>query len=84
MAQVYEIEPYINTSYLLKSPSQNYALISYLDENGYLLVDNGKLNPVFSYQPGVLKKKYGIDLNELINKYPLDIEKFKKNEGKKI
>ena len=59
MAEYYKIDDHINTQFLLYSPSQNYALINYLIENDNPLVINEKLNPIFSYQPGVLRKKYG-------------------------
>ena len=70
LAEEYGISDNINVNFLLKSPSQDYALIRYLEENNIPLVKNGKLNPIFTYQPGVLKRKYGFDLNELIKKYP--------------
>lgn len=44
IANFYQIEEYINTSFLLFSPSQNYALIKYLEENNLPLVENNKLN----------------------------------------
>ena len=44
IANFYQIEGYINTSFLLFSPSQNYALIKYLEENNLPLVENNKLN----------------------------------------
>ena len=69
MAEQYQIENYINTSFLLFSPSQNYALINYLLDNNLPLVIDNKLNTIFGKQPNVLKKKYKIDLKELMNKY---------------
>ena len=82
LAEKYNIDRYLNTSYLcLKSPSQNYALISYLIDNGYDLIVENKLNSVFSYQPYLLKEKFNIDLNELIKKYPFDEEKVLGSEG---
>ena len=39
-----------------------------------------KLNPIFSYQPGVLRKKYGIDIKVLMDKYPIP----EKNMGGKV
>ena len=69
MAEEYQIENYINTSFLLLSPSQNYALINYLLDNNLSLVIDNKLNTIFGKQPNVLKKKYKIDLKELMNKY---------------
>ena len=72
MAEEYQIENYINTSFLLLSPSQNYALINYLLDNNLPLVIDNKLNTIFSKQPIVLKKKYGIDIKELMKKYPYE------------
>ena len=80
MAEYYKIDDHINTQFLLYSPSQNYALINYLIENDNPLVINEKLNPIFSYQPGVLRKKYGIDIKVLMDKYPIP----EKNMGGKV
>ena len=71
MAEYYKIDDHINTNFLLHSPSQNYALINYLIENDNPLVINEKLNPIFSYQPGVLRKKYGINIKVLMDRYPI-------------
>ena len=59
MAEYYKIDGYLNTSFLLFSPSQNFALINYLNDNNMPLIENDKFNMVFGKQPGVLKKKYG-------------------------
>ena len=83
MVEYYEIDRHLNVNFLLKSPSQNYALINYFEDNGIPLVIDGKLNSLFSYQPGVLKKKYNIDINELIMKYPFDTEQFNIDKGEK-
>ena len=83
LAEENGIDKYLSTKYLLKSPSQDYALIQYFNENNIPLVIDNKLNSMFSYQPGALKKKYNIDLDELIKKYPLSIEKYN-NGGKKL
>ena len=72
MAEEYQIENYINTSFLLLSPSQNYALINYLIDNNFPLVIDNKLNTIFGKHPNVLKKKYGIDIKELMKKYPYE------------
>ena len=78
MAEEYEIDDYLTTKFLLAAPSQNYAKINYLLDNDCLLVEDDKLNRIFSYQPCVLKKRFGIDLKELMNKYPFD--GYKENE----
>ena len=78
------IDKYLNTSFLLFSPSQNYAIIQYLIDNNMSLIIDEKLNPIFGKQPGLLKKKYGVDIKELIVKYPLDLEEFKIDGGKKL
>ena len=80
MAEHYQIDNYVNTAFLLHSPSQNYALINYLTESSTPLVIKEKLNPIFSYQPGVLRKKYGIDIKILMDKYPIP----EKNTGGKV
>ena len=73
LAEKYNFSECISTQYLLKSPSQNYAIIRYCLDNGYDLIDHdGKLYYMFSYQPGVILKKSGIKLNDLIEQYPLD------------
>ena len=79
LAEEYQIDNYLNTSFFILSPSQNYALINYLIDNNLPLVIGEKLNPIFGKQPGVLKKRYNIDVKELIKKYPLN----KKIEGKR-
>ena len=76
LAEKYCLTDYINTSFLLFSPSQNYALIKYLEEINKPLIIEGKLNPIFGKQPGVLLKKYGIDLKIYMSKYPIDELKF--------
>ena len=78
IAEYYEIDEYLNTSFLLVSPSQNFALINYLSDNNIPLIINGKLNSIFGKQPGFLKKKYGIDVKEQIKEY--DLSKFDFNE----
>ena len=83
IAELYSIDKYLSTSFLLFSPSQNYAKIQYLKEHNIPLVSNEKLNPIFGLQPGTIKKKYGIDINELIIKYPLNIEEIKNMDGGK-
>ena len=69
LAEQYGFEKYITTNYLIKSPTQNFALIKYLLNNSMSIVETEKLNSIFSYMPGVLLKKYGIDLKELIKIY---------------
>ena len=81
MAEYYKIDGYLNTSFLLFSPSQNFALINYLNDNNMPLIENDKLNMVFGKQPGVLKKKYGIDIKEQMLKY--DFSKFSFDEDTK-
>ena len=71
LAEQYDIDKYLNTSFLIFSPSQNYAIINYLLDNNQPLVVDGKLNSIFGKQPGLLKKKYGIDIKELIEKYQI-------------
>ena len=81
MAEYYKIDGYLNTSFLLFSPSQNFALINYLNDNNIPLIENDKLNMVFGKQPGILKKKYGIYIKEQMLKY--DFSKFSFDEDTK-
>ena len=81
MAEYYKIDGYLNTTFLILSPSQNFALINYLNDNNMPLIENDKLNMVFGKQPGFLKKKYGIDIKEQMLKY--DFSKFSFNEDTK-
>ena len=81
MAEYYKIDGYLTTTFLILSPSQNFALINYLNDNNIPLIENDKLNKVFGKQPGVLKKKYGIDIKEQMLKY--DFSKFSFDEDTK-
>ena len=81
MAEYYKIDGYLTTTFLILSPSQNFALINYLNDNNIPLIENDKLNMVFGKQPGVLKKKYGIDIKEQMLKY--DFSKFSFDEDTK-
>ena len=81
LAEENNIDGFLNTSFLLFSPSQNYALIQYLKENNLPLIIDGKLNPIFGKQPGLLKKKYNIDIKELIQKYTYEENAKKINGG---
>ena len=81
MAEYYKIDGYLNTTFLILSPSQNFALINYLNDNNIPLIENDKLNMVFGKQPGFLKKKYGIDIKEQMLKY--DFSKFSFDEDTK-
>ena len=82
-AEQYGFEDYINIKYLLKSPSQNYALINYLLDDNYNIVENGKLNSVFEYRPGEMKKRFNVDLKDLMIKYPLEEKEEKKETGRR-
>ena len=81
MAEYYRIDGYLTTTFLILSPSQNFALINYLNDNNIPLIENDKLNMVFGKQPGLLKKKYGIDIKEQMLKY--DFSKFNFDEAVK-
>ena len=78
IAEYYEIDEYLTTSFLLVAPSQSFALINYLNDNNIPLIINEKLNSIFGKQSGLLKKKYGIDIKEQMKKY--DLSKFDFNE----
>lgn len=82
IAENYNIDQYLNTSFLLFSPAHNYALIQYLNENYIPLIIEERPNPIFGKQPIILRKKYGIDINKLIIKYPLKIKDIGKGKQK--
>ena len=84
LAENYGVEECLNTKFLIHSPSQNYALIRYLKENDIPLIIKGKLNSIFGYQPVVLKKKYNIDLNTLMDMYPFNEQELYEKEGLNI
>ncbi len=81
MAEYFNIDDKLNTTFLLKSPSQIYALIKLLEERHESLIVNGKLNAKFGYQPGILLNTYEIDLKEGIKKYPFDETILDKKDG---
>lgn len=60
-----ELETYIKTNDLRKSPLQIQTIYDYLIDNHLNVVVEDKLNPIFRVTPSVLKKKYGIDLKNL-------------------
>ena len=72
MAQEYHIDEYISSTFFLLSPSQNYAVINYLLDSGIPLIINNKLNSLIGKNGAVLSKKFGIDLKELMKKYPYE------------
>ena len=72
MAQYYHIDEYISSTFFLLSPSQNYAVINYLLDSGIPLVINNKLSSLIGKKGAVLSKKFGIDLKELMKKYPYE------------
>lgn len=76
IAEYYHIDDALVVGYLLKSPSQVYALINYIIGAGLNLVEDGKVNAMFNYMPGYLKKHFNIDLKALVRKYPIDASIF--------
>lgn len=70
LAHNYGIAEYLNTGFIISSPSQNYAIINYLIDNNEPLIINNKLNPLFGKQPGYLLKRYKVNIKELMEKYP--------------
>ena len=81
IAEHFNIDDKLTTSFLLKSPSQIYAIIRVLEERHEPLIVNGKLNAKFGVQPGRLLSKYGIDLKETIKRYPFDESILDKKDG---
>ena len=78
LAEEHQIDKNLTTSFFLFSPSQNYALIRFLEDKKRSLVIDGKLNPIFGKAPGRLKSKYGIDLKELMKEYPYEVKEGEK------
>lgn len=72
IAEEHEIDHYLSSSFLMKSPSQVYALIRHLEDNNIPLVTDNKLNPIFSCQPIIMKKRHGVDLKTLMKLYPYE------------
>ncbi len=82
IAEEYEIDPYLTTSFLKSSPSQNYALIHYLIETNQPLVIHQKINPIFGKQSSQLKRNYQIDIKDLMIQYPYKKGRAKEGEKK--
>jgi hypothetical protein len=74
LAEKYSLSKYLNTVFLISSPSQIYALINYMLENNIPLVIDERLNPLFRKTPSVLKLKHGIDVKALMQAYPFNYE----------
>ena len=55
------------------------GIYDYLLDNNIPLIENGKINSIFAYQPSVILQKYGIDLKQLMEIYPYE-ERKDKNE----
>ncbi|MBR2786442.1 MAG: hypothetical protein IKD76_02980 [Clostridia bacterium] len=81
MAEYFNIDDKLTTNFLLKSPSQNYALIKVLEEKQEPLIINGKLNSKFGTQPGRLLSQHGIDIKEAIKRYPFNESMLDKKDG---
>ena len=81
MAEHFNIDDKLTTSFLLQSPSQNYAIIKVLEERQEPLIVDGKLNPTFGLQPGRLLKRFNIDLKVEMKKYPFDESILDKKDG---
>ena len=71
VAETFNIEEWITSSFLKKSKIQLHALIHYLEDNQIPLIVNEKLHPFFSIAPSILKKKYHIDLKYLVEQEKL-------------
>lgn len=80
LAKKLNIDGYIGINFIRKSLKQVYAIAMYLNNlNVPLIGDKGKLNSHFIYETTILKKKYNIDLKELVKMYPMP-EDFLKEE----
>ena len=76
----YNIDEFLTVSFLLKSPSQNYALIMYvLNDDKLNLIENGSLNKIFNMTTTILKRKYGLDIKDLMLEYPYEKIRERKN-----
>ena len=80
LAEKYGIDCQLTTTYFMKTPSQVYAIINYLIERGQReeirepLFQEGKLHPFFNYPSTELKRRFNVDLKELVKRYPFDKE----------
>ena len=81
MAEHFNIDNKLTTRFLLKSPSQNYAIIKVLEERKEPLILDGKLNSKFGLQPGILLSEYGIDLKKATEIYRFDESILDKKDG---
>jgi hypothetical protein len=71
IAEKLDIDKYLTTSYLAKTPSHIYAINSFLNERHIPSVIDGKLHIFYNCSNATLKNKYKIDINNLIKLYPI-------------
>ena len=57
------------TNLIMRDLIQNEALINYMIDNNYDLVINGKLSSMLISPKNILKKKYNIDLDALVEDF---------------
>ena len=62
------LSDYLTNNIFLKSIKQIKVIYDYLIENGIPVIINDKLNPLFNYSKAEMLKRYGINLDELMNR----------------
>ena len=63
------LSDYLTNSIFLKSIKQIKVTYDYLIENNIPVIINDKLNPLFNCSKAIMLKYYGINLDELMNRY---------------
>ena len=84
LAEEHGIDKNLNTKFLLRAPSQNYALIRYCEDNNIMIVVDGKLNPIFGKSNMILMKKDGIDVKDLMVRYPFEKREKERSGGQEL
>ena len=84
LAEEHGIDKNLNTKFLLRAPSQNYALIRYCEDNNIMIVVDGKLNPIFGKSNMMLMKKDGIDVKNLMVRYPFEKREKERSGGQEL
>ena len=84
LAEDHGIDKNLSTKFLLRAPSQNYALIRYCEDNNIMIVVDGKLNPIFGKSNMILMKKDGIDVKDLMVRYPFEKREKERSGGQEL
>ena len=62
------LSDYLTNNIFVRSIKQTKAIYDYLIENNIPVIINGKLNPLFNCSKAIMLKRYGINLDELMNR----------------